>query len=73
MIIQNIIKFGGKEYLNTHSSNGYPIRQIETGKVYSAATDNIDANFTYEEILPEEPKKEIQEEESTTTLEEEAE
>lgn len=71
MIVQNIVKFGGKEYMSTHSSNGYPIRQIETGNVYSAATDRIDAGYTYEEILPE--PQENESEASANILEEEIE
>ncbi len=44
----------------TYSSDGFKIKQLETGKIYDEAIDVEDAPFTYEETnekIEEEPEE----------------
>ena len=44
-----ITREDGVKLYRSYSSDGFKIRQVETGNVYDAAIDPEDHNFTYEE------------------------
>ena len=52
----------GTKLYKTYSSDGFKIRQLETGKIYDEAIDIEDAPFTYEETS-EKIEEEVNEEE----------
>ena len=49
-MIRSFETFNGKQTLKvTYSDQQLKIRQVETGNIYSEATDIMEANYTYEE------------------------
>lgn len=58
MLVTESVTIGGKPFIHNYSDEGKPIKQIETGNIFSDAYDVPTANYTYhetEEPKPEEP------------------
>lgn len=53
MIIEKIITINSKEYKLTYSNDHKKILQKETGIIYDDALDDINSNYTYEELAEE--------------------
>lgn len=56
-------RFDGVNLYRTYSDEGFYIKQVETGNIYSEAIDVEDAPYTYEETsepIEEEKEKEIE-------------
>lgn len=49
MIAQDKVTIGNKEFIYTHSTDGYFIKQLETGDLYAEAYDLVDSIKHYEE------------------------
>lgn len=49
MIKQETVTFNGREFRRTYSDEGYLIRKVGTGEIYSEAVDLPDRNFEYVE------------------------
>lgn len=46
-----------EELIKTYSDLGYPLIQVNTGRIYDEAIDKLPTKNTYLEILPEEKAK----------------
>lgn len=50
LVQEEYICKNGVRQIHTYSDSDKPIRQIETGIIYSEAYDNIPLKYTYEEV-----------------------
>lgn len=49
MIVQEIKTYQNKTYKYTYSDSKKYLLQVETGKLYEDALDELDSSYTYEE------------------------
>lgn len=50
LVQEEYICKNGVRQIHTYSDSDKPIRQIETGIIYSEAYDNMPVKYTYEEV-----------------------
>lgn len=49
MIVQEVFDYEGRSLTKTYSDEGFLVRQIETGDLYSEAVDPTEMHRAYEE------------------------